>query len=105
MRILFDQGTPVPLRRSLTAHSVATAHEQGWSTLSNGDLLDAAQREKFDALITTDKNLRYQQHLEHRRIAILVLPTTNWPELQQHLGAIAKTIESLMPGGFVELSL
>ena len=62
MRILFDQGTPAPLRGLLSEHSVSTAYEMGWSELENGDLLEAAEVD-FDALITTDKNLRHQQDL------------------------------------------
>ena len=57
MRVLFDQGTPVPLRNYLTEHRVATAVEMGWSTLSNGELLDAAEKE-FDVLVTTDQALK-----------------------------------------------
>lgn len=66
MRILFDQGTPAPLRDSLTKHEISTAYERGWSTLKNGELLDAAEREGFDILITTDRNLRYQKNLAIR---------------------------------------
>jgi predicted nuclease of predicted toxin-antitoxin system len=76
VKILFDQGTPAPLRRSLKQHTVATAYELGWTDLDNGRLLAAAESE-FDALVTTDKNLRYQQNLAGRRLAILVLPTAN----------------------------
>ena len=63
MKILFDQGTPVPLRRSLLGHTVDTAYERGWSTLANGDLLDTAERDGYNLLVTTDRNLRYQQNL------------------------------------------
>src|SRR5260370_19748081 len=73
VRVLFDQGTPVPLRNYLPEHKVATAAEMVWSTLSNGELLDAAERE-FDLLVTTDQALRTEQNLSKRRIAILVLP-------------------------------
>jgi hypothetical protein len=62
MRILFDQGTPAPLRRALKNHSVSTAYEMGWAELSNGTLLRSAESE-FDVLITTDRNIRYQQSL------------------------------------------
>jgi hypothetical protein len=65
VRVLFDQGTPAPLRDALTAHFVSTAYEMGWSALSNGDLLDAAERQ-FDAFVTTDQNLHYQQNLAGR---------------------------------------
>ena len=54
MNILFDQGTPVPLRQHLFEHSVATAYEQGWSNLTNGNLLDTAEQAGYDLLITTD---------------------------------------------------
>jgi hypothetical protein len=102
MRILFDQGTPVPLRKILAAHSVSTAFETGWAELENGDLLTAAEK-VFDAFITTDKNLRYQQNLAARQLAILVLPTTNWPEIQKHLGPISDAVNALKPGDFTEL--
>ncbi|MHC4972611.1 MAG: hypothetical protein ACYTG3_09785 [Planctomycetota bacterium] len=58
MRVLFDQGTPAPLRRSLQEHEVSTVHERGWSELTNGELLDAAVREGYEVLVTTDSNLR-----------------------------------------------
>lgn len=59
MKILFDQGTPVPLRRYLPSHQVTTASEMGWSNLETGDLLGAAEDDSFELLITTDQNLRY----------------------------------------------
>ena len=71
MRILFDHGTPAPLRRILRNHEVATAYELGWAELANGALLSAAEAE-FDALITTDQSLRYRQNLVDRKLAILV---------------------------------
>jgi hypothetical protein len=102
MRILFDQGTPRPLRDALTGHIVATAYEQGWSDLENGDLLQAAEA-AFDVFITTDKNLRYQQNLVGRQLAILVLPFASWPKLQGMLPEIAKTVACLKPGDYVEI--
>lgn len=103
MRILFDQGTPAPLRHALTGHTVSTAYELGWAQLGNGDLLKAAEA-SFDALITTDRNLRQQQNLSGRRLAILTLWTTSWPSLQRHLPRVAAAINGLRPGDFVELS-
>jgi hypothetical protein len=103
MKILFDHGTPAPLRRQLAGHEIATAYEMGWAKLSNGDLLAAAE-ESFAVFITTDQNLRYQQNLGGRRLAILVLPTTSWPEIQKHTNKIAATVAALKPGDFIELS-
>ncbi len=77
MRILFDQGTPVPLRKLLNSHQVETAFERGWSTMSNGDLLAAAEQEGFDAFVTTDRNLHDQQNVGGLRIAIIVLSSTS----------------------------
>jgi hypothetical protein len=102
MQILFDQGTPAPLRRVLTEHTVSTAYEMGWSSLSNGDLLSAAEP-RFDLLVTTDQNLRYQQKLSGRRLAILVLPTTSWPEIQKHLAEVTAAVAATQPGGYREL--
>jgi hypothetical protein len=104
VRILFDQGTPAPLREHLPGHSVETAYEKGWSALRNGELLAKAEAE-FDVLITTDRNLRHQQNLAERRIAILVLPTTSWPRLQSITREVATTIASLKPGQYLEVPL
>lgn len=71
MKILFDQGTPVPLRLALAGHSVTTAYEMGWADLANGDLLRVVEAQGFEVLVTTDKKLRYQQNLTGRTIAIL----------------------------------
>jgi hypothetical protein len=104
MRILFDQGTPVPLREHLGDHSVATAFELGWSTLKNGELLTAAEV-SFDLLITTDQQIRYQQNLAGRRLAILVLPTTSWPRLRMFIPQICEAVETSKPSDYKELIL
>lgn len=105
MKILFDQGTPVPLRRHLEGHNVTTAYEQGWSKLLNGQLLEVAERAGYELLITTDKNLRYQQNLHDRRLAILVLGTTSWPRIQQHIDAIRTRITQMSAGSYQELPM
>jgi hypothetical protein len=83
VRVLFDQGTPIPLRQSLAHHEVSTAYERGWSRLKNGDLLDAAEGAAIEVLVTTDLNLQYQQSLKQRDIACVVLSTTSWPRIQR----------------------
>src|ERR1039458_531034 len=85
MLIIFDQATPVPIRPYLERHSVRTAAQQGWDTLANGDLLTAAEEAGFDLLLTTDKNMRYQQNLTGRRIVIVVLGQQQWPQLRPHI--------------------
>ncbi len=103
MRILFDQGTPVPLRRCLTGHQVDTAYERGWSCVSNGDLIRCAEQGGYELLITTDTNLRYQQNLSERAIAILVLTTTSWPRIRQATDRIQAAIAGMDPGSYREL--
>ena len=103
MRILFDQGTPAPLRRHLTAHIVETAYDRGWSSLENGALLSAAEQAGFEIFITTDQSLRYQQNLAHRTISIVVLPTTRWPVIEQHGREIATAVDTIRPREFLEL--
>ena len=103
MKILFDQGVPVPLRLSLTGYEVSTAHEMGWFQLYNGDLLAAAESQ-FDVFITTDKNLRYQQNLTGRHLAIMVLPTTSWPVIQRHRSFVANALQTLRVGEYRELA-
>lgn len=82
MLVLFDQGTPVGIRDSLRQHTVKTANQQGWSTVLNGELLRRAEEAGFDVLLTTDKNLAYQQNLSQRKIAVVVLGQNRWSLIQ-----------------------
>ena len=75
MLILFDHVTPRGIARFLPGHTVTKTKERGWDTLTNGDLLAAAERAGFDVLLTADKNMRYRQNLTGRRIALVVLST------------------------------
>jgi hypothetical protein len=105
MRILFDQGTPLPLRRHLPHHDVVTAAEAGWSQLSNGDLLAAATGAGFEVLVTTDQNLRYQQNLMNRGLAVVVLMTTSWPRMQKRVEVIVEVIDRIDTQGYVEVEI
>ena len=102
MRILFDQGTPRPLRRYLTGHEVRTSAQMGWSELGNGDLLVQAEGE-FDLLLTTDKNIRHQQTLRGKRLAVLVLPSPNWKKIQPNADKVLAAVEAIQPGDYREL--
>lgn len=105
MRVLFDQGTPVPLRESLTRHEVATAYERGWSNLTNGELLDTAEQEAFTVFVTTDLSLKYQQNLSARRIAIVALTSTSWPRIQRAIGAVVRAIDGASEGTYTEVEI
>ena len=102
MKILFDQGTPAPLRHALVGHDVSTTSEMGWSELDNGALLAAAEG-AFDGFITTDQNLKYQQNLLGRRLSILVLGTTSWPRIQRHVALVVAAVNALRQGDLREL--
>jgi hypothetical protein len=104
MRNLFDQGTPVPLRKDFVGHEVATAYEMGWSELSNGELLGRAESQ-FELLVSTDQNLPYQQNLQSRRLSILVLPTTSWPRLRSHRKNIVEAALAMESGSYLKYLL
>lgn len=105
MRILFDQGTPVPLRAALSEHEVATAFERGWSRLKNGELLDAAERDGYCVFVTTDARLRFQQNLAGRRIPIVVLPSTSRPRIERAVESVSKAIGAAVPGSCTEVPI
>lgn len=105
MRILFDQCTPVPLRRHLHPHLVDTAAERGWSGLRNGELLDQAEFARYDAFITTDMKLKYQQNLAKRTIRILALTSTSWPQISKKADRVRAVLEALAEGGYAEVEI
>ena len=104
MRILFDQGVPLPLKSWLTSHEVETARQRGWSELLNGELLAAAQGARFELFITTDQNLRHQQDLSRFAIAVLILMVANWPALEPFASEIAAAVDKIQPRQYVEWS-
>jgi hypothetical protein len=105
MLILFDQATPVPIRPYLDGHAVRTAAQQGWDKVKNGDLLTAAEEAGFDLLLTTDKNMRYQQNLAGRRIAVLVLGQQQWPQLRPHIQLVVEAVNAAKPGSYKEVEI
>jgi hypothetical protein len=105
VRILFDQGTPAPLRHLLPGHEVSTAYERGWSTLKNGELLAVAEEQGFEVLVTTDTNLKYQHNLASRSIAIVVLGTTSWPRIRAAAEVVAVAIDGAARGSYAEVAI
>ncbi len=105
MRVLFDQGVPTPLRGRLAGWDIKTAFELGWSELENGALLSEAERAGFSIFLTTDKNLKYQQRLTGRQIAIVVLSTTSWPRIERQADEILKALNAVRPGDYVEVAI
>ena len=105
MLILFDHVTPAGIARFLPDHTVTKAKDRGWDTLTNGDLLTEAERAGFDVLLTADKNMRHQQNLRGRRIALVVLSTPQWPVVRLHVARIAAAVSAATPGSYIDVHL
>ena len=105
MLVLFDHVTPSGIARFLVGHVVTKAKDRGWDTLTNGDLLAQAERAGFDVLLTADNNMRYQQNLTGRRIALVVLSTPQWPCLRLHMERIAAAVNAATPGSLTEVEI
>jgi len=100
MRVLFDHGTPRSITRWLSGHTVVEALARGWDRLSNGELLKAAEDAGFDVLLTTDKNIQYQQNLKGRRIAIVVLGNPQRPAVHLHMDRVVAAVNAARPGSY-----
>lgn len=105
MRVLFDQGTPVAVRKSLSGHVVRTTHQEGWSTLSNGALLKVAEEAGFDVMLTTDNNIAYQQNLKGRKIAIVVLTRNRWRTVQRMIPHIVEAVDRAAVGSYTVINI
>ena len=103
MKILLDECVPIQVRNALVGHDVSTAQQMGWSGISNGELLQRAEQAGFQLFIVADKNLRHQQNLKDRKLAILELWTNHRPTLEKHLGTIKQAAERIITGEYVVL--
>ena len=82
-----------------------SAAQRGWETLQNGELLLAADAAGFEVLLTTDKNMRYQQNLGGRKIAVVILGRQQWPGLQPYIHLVVEAVNAAQPGSYLEVSL
>jgi hypothetical protein len=105
MLVLFDHSTPAPLAAYLTGHEITEARNRGWDRLSNGDLLAEDERAGFDIFLTADKNIRYQQNLANRKIAIVVLGTPQWPVVRRHTAKVLEAVNAATPGSYFEVHI
>jgi len=105
MLILFDHGTPAPLSSFLKDHTVKKTKDLGWDTLSNGELLRAAEKAAFEIFLTTDKNVRYQQNLADRIIAIVVLGNSRWPVVRLYVDRVVAAIAAAKPRTYTEIEI
>ncbi len=105
VKILFDHGTPAPLRHHLREHSVDRSAERGWELLENGELIQRAEEDGYEVIVTTDQSMRYQQNLAGRKLGVVVLMATAWPRVRLRTAEIAKAIEAVRPGQAVEVPI
>jgi predicted nuclease of predicted toxin-antitoxin system len=106
MLVLFDNGTPRTLARYLIDHHAVTeARARGWEELDNGELLTVAEAAGFEVLVTTDKNLSYQQNLAGRKIAVVVLGKGRWSVVKPHVAQIVATVNAATPGSLAEVEI
>jgi predicted nuclease of predicted toxin-antitoxin system len=104
MKILLDECVPWPMQRLLTNHSCTSVQAQGWSGIRNGDLLQRAEAE-FDLFITSDQNIRYQQNLAGRRIAILEISTNDLRRIQAASASIEEVVGRIQSSEFKRLTV
>jgi hypothetical protein len=106
MLVLFDNGTPRTLASFLIdRHAVTEARARGWQQLENGELLNQAEAAGFEVLVTTDKNLAYQQNLAGRKIAIVVLGQGRWSLIKPHVPQVVAAVNAATPGSFAEVDI
>jgi len=105
VKVLFDHGTPAPLRHHLREHVIDRSAELGWELLENGELLARAEAHDYEVLVTTDQNMRYQQNIKQRNLAIVVLMATAWPKVRLRIEAIRTAIEKSRPGLLTEVPI
>ncbi|WP_447971715.1 hypothetical protein [Nitrospira sp. M1] len=105
MRILFDQGIPVPLRTLLHPHHVETVFEHNWGLCTNSETLNKAQQEGFEVFMTTDQNHGVCENASVQTIRIVVLSSTSWPKIQTATPAILRAIEDSSLGELTEVSI
>lgn len=106
MLVLFDNGTPRTLARYLIErHTVTEARARGWAELENGELLRQAEDAGFEVLVTTDKNIGYQQNLKDRKISIVVLGKGRWTLIEPHVRQVIEAVNSAVAGSYLEVEI
>jgi hypothetical protein len=104
VKILLDESVPRILKLHLSHLDISTVQEMGWAGLRNGELLDRAE-DLFDVFVTADKNLRYQQNLSGRKLAILVLPSNQVPLVARLEPVLESLLKRIQPGVVMDVPL
>lgn len=103
MKILLDEGVPDLIRKRLTNLTIATVQDLGWRGIRNGNLLDLMTGNGFEVLITTDKNIPYQQNLIKRNLSAIIIPSNRIRILKPLLPQIQTAIETIKLGEAIEI--
>jgi hypothetical protein len=106
VKVLLDHCVPKPFKNELPKHEVSTAREMGWEALKNGALLDQAQSNGFDVVITVDQNVRYQQNLTGRSIPVCVLTAggITIEKLRPLVPALEVLLPTVQPGRLYQVT-
>jgi len=104
-KLLLDENLPHNLRKLLDTHTVFTVAFLGWAGIQNGDLLDAAERERFDVLITSDQGFSHQHRMDGRLLGVLLLPTPDWNVLKDQGPAILEAVKRVSPGNVLRVEI
>ena len=104
MKVLLDECLPRRLKKFLAPHEVQTVPDMGWAGKKNGELLSLLA-DKFEAFLTIDKNMVYQQNLQHLRFGVVVLsaPSNRLADLELLVPKILGALQNLQPGQIVRL--
>jgi len=107
MRLLLDENLPKRLKQDLGEHEIYTAADKGWTGISNGKLLGLLTENNFDALLTFDKNLQYQQNFTKYTITVIVLnaPDNSYATLKNLVHKIKEILTTDLKAGPNEIEL
>jgi hypothetical protein len=96
-RVLLDHNVPAKLVRLLTAFDVKLADQLGWAELRNGKLLEAAEDNGFDVLLTGDKTLAAENEMRGRKIGMVAMSANNWKIVRDYVPAISEALHKCKP--------
>ena len=102
---ILDHSTPKPLTRYLPRYECRTARQMRWEKLHNGELLKTSEETGFDTMVTCDRNLRYQQNLKRRKLAIVEITTNNWPLIESHVDQVIAAVDAATPGSYTVVEI
>jgi hypothetical protein len=103
MKVLLDESCPVQLRGFLAHHETFTTVYPGFGAYKNGALLKAAEDAAFEALVTADKTLQYEQNLAGRKLALVSISANSWKLIGPNVSKIVAAVDAATPGSFTRV--